>query len=64
LPNILAVKENPPALYRNIKDLFDGMESGEIRDIPEDLKTIIQYRTHRTIIGGETVKTDRYFIWA
>jgi hypothetical protein len=61
LPNILAVKENQPALYRNIKDLFDGMESGEIRDIRADLKTIIQYRTHRTIIGGETVKTGRYF---
>jgi predicted transposase YbfD/YdcC len=34
---ILAVKENQPTLYRNIKDLFEGMESGEIRDVPEDV---------------------------
>jgi predicted transposase YbfD/YdcC len=27
-----------------------------------DLKTIVQYRTYRTITGGETVKTDHYFI--
>jgi hypothetical protein len=73
------------------------MESGEIRDIPEDvwqsgsekgrgrvekrevrivkdidwlenkeawkdLNTILQYRTFRTIIGGETVTTDQYYI--
>jgi predicted transposase YbfD/YdcC len=94
---ILAVKKNQPTLYDNIKTYFDGMERGEIRDIPEDvwqselkkghgrlekrevrivtdidwlenkeawpdLKTIIQYRTYRTIIGCETVMTDQYFI--
>jgi predicted transposase YbfD/YdcC len=94
---ILAVKDNQPTLHRNIKDFFEGMESGEIRDIPEDvwrsalekghgrlekrevrivtgidwleskemwedLKTIIQYRTYRTKTGGETVQTDQYYI--
>jgi predicted transposase YbfD/YdcC len=94
---ILAGNENQPTLYGNIKDFFEGMESGEIRDIPEDvwqgklekghgrlerrevrtvtdidwlenkdmwkdLKAIIQYRTYRTEIGGETVKRDHYYI--
>jgi hypothetical protein len=37
LPNIIAVKENQPSLYENIKDYFDGMDSGEIPDMPEDV---------------------------
>jgi hypothetical protein len=31
LPNILAVKENQPTLYGNIRDFFDGIHA-----IPED----------------------------
>jgi hypothetical protein len=31
------VKENQKTLYQNSKDYFEGMESGEIRDLPEDL---------------------------
>jgi hypothetical protein len=28
----------------------------------KDLNSIIQYRTFRTILGGETVRTDQYYI--
>jgi predicted transposase YbfD/YdcC len=34
---IIAVKENQPTLYHDIKDYFDGLESGEISDIPADI---------------------------
>jgi predicted transposase YbfD/YdcC len=34
---ILAVKENQPTLHEDIKDYFEGMESGEIKELPEDL---------------------------
>jgi predicted transposase YbfD/YdcC len=34
---ILAVKENQKTLYNDIKDYFEGMERGEIRDLPEDI---------------------------
>jgi predicted transposase YbfD/YdcC len=34
---ILAVKENQPTLHENIKEYFDGMESGEIREMPQDV---------------------------
>jgi predicted transposase YbfD/YdcC len=34
---LLAVKDNQPTLHGNIRDFFEGMESGEIRDIPEDV---------------------------
>jgi predicted transposase YbfD/YdcC len=34
---LLAVKENQPTRYGNIKDFFEGMESGEIRELPEDV---------------------------
>jgi predicted transposase YbfD/YdcC len=33
----LAVKENQKGLYEDIKDYFEGMESGEIREMPEDV---------------------------
>lgn len=94
---VLAVKENQKTLYANIKDYFEGMESGEIRDLPEDIwqgeeerghgrkerreirtvtglewlenraawqdmKTIVQYRTFRTVKGKETAQTDQYYI--
>jgi predicted transposase YbfD/YdcC len=94
---ILAVKDNQETLHKNIRDFFDGMERGDIHDIPEDvwqsalekdhgrlekrevrivtaidwlenkelwqdLRTIIQYRTHRTKTGGKMVQTDQYYI--
>ncbi|MHB9292762.1 hypothetical protein Holit_01867 [Hollandina sp. SP2] len=34
---ILAVQENQSTLYEDIKDYFEGMESGEIQEQPEDL---------------------------
>ncbi|MDR0636556.1 MAG: ISAs1 family transposase, partial [Treponema sp.] len=34
---VLAVKENQKTLYNNIKEYFEGMESGEIGDLPEDI---------------------------
>jgi hypothetical protein len=34
---VLAVKDNQPMLYKDIKDYFEGMESGEIGELPEDV---------------------------
>jgi exo-beta-1,3-glucanase (GH17 family) len=34
---ILSVKENQKGLYEDIKEYFEGMESGEIREVPEDV---------------------------
>jgi predicted transposase YbfD/YdcC len=34
---ILSVKENQKGLYEDIKEYFEGMESGEIREPPEDV---------------------------
>jgi predicted transposase YbfD/YdcC len=34
---IIAVKENQPTLYKDIKDYFDGLESGDIPGLPDDL---------------------------
>jgi predicted transposase YbfD/YdcC len=33
----LAVKENQPTLYNDVKEYFEGLESGEIKDLPEDV---------------------------
>jgi tRNA A37 N6-isopentenylltransferase MiaA len=35
---ILAMKERQKTLYHNTKDYFEGMESGEIEELPEDLR--------------------------
>jgi predicted transposase YbfD/YdcC len=34
---VLAVKENQKGLYEDIKDYFEGMEIGEIEELPEDV---------------------------
>jgi predicted transposase YbfD/YdcC len=34
---ILSVKENQKRLYEDVRDYFEGMESGEIREPPEDV---------------------------
>jgi hypothetical protein len=43
---LLAVKENQKALYNNIKDCFEGMEGGEIGDLPEDIWQGEEERVH------------------
>jgi hypothetical protein len=47
---------------------IDWLENAETLRVSanmwKDLKTLIQYRTYRTILGEETVKTDRYYIRA
>jgi predicted transposase YbfD/YdcC len=34
---VLAVKENQKGLYDDIRDYFEGMESGEIGELPDDV---------------------------
>jgi hypothetical protein len=34
---IPAVKENRRTLYRDVKEYFEELESGEIRELPEDV---------------------------
>jgi len=94
---VLAVKENHPILYDEIKECFEYLdENTKARHMPEDLweselekdhgrierrrvrtvtdigfltgkehwkdiKSIIEYRSHRTIDGKTTI-TDRYYI--
>jgi predicted transposase YbfD/YdcC len=36
---LLAVKDNQPTLHQDIKEYFEGLESGEIGDLPEDVWT-------------------------
>ncbi|MDR1469971.1 MAG: ISAs1 family transposase [Spirochaetaceae bacterium] len=93
---VLAVKENQPVLYEGVRECFEGLESGEARDLSaeeytageerghgrvenrgvktvrdigwldraekwKDLKTVIEYRCHRTG-NGKTAVTKRYYI--
>jgi coenzyme F420-reducing hydrogenase delta subunit len=55
---VLAVKDNQPTPHGNIKDFFDGMESGEIRDIPEDVAAYMpgNHRWKRAAAGLKTAK--------
>jgi predicted transposase YbfD/YdcC len=34
---LIAVKDNQPILHEEIGDFFEGLESGDIRDLPEDV---------------------------
>jgi hypothetical protein len=43
---VLAVKENQPVLYKEVKEYFEGLESGEIGDLPEDLWITAEERGH------------------
>jgi predicted transposase YbfD/YdcC len=55
------VKENQKRLYEDIRDYFEGMESGEIREVPEDVwqggkeegHGRIERREIRTVAGLE-----------
>jgi predicted transposase YbfD/YdcC len=51
---VLAVKENQKTLYRNIKDYFEGMESGEIREMPEDMWQGEEKRDTGVLNGGKS----------
>jgi predicted transposase YbfD/YdcC len=46
---VLAVKENQPTLYQDIKDYFEGMEGGQIRELPDDIWETGEERGHGRI---------------
>jgi predicted transposase YbfD/YdcC len=58
---VLAVKENQPRLHQDIREYFEGMESGEIEEMPEDVWQGEEERGHgrverreiRTVTGLE-----------
>jgi predicted transposase YbfD/YdcC len=58
---IVSVKENQKGLYEDIREYFEGMESGEIREVPEDVwqggeekgDGRIERREIRTVTGLE-----------
>jgi predicted transposase YbfD/YdcC len=58
---ILSVKENQKGLYEDIREYFEGMESREIREVPEDVwqggeekgHGRIERREIRTVAGFE-----------
>jgi hypothetical protein len=43
----LAVKDNQSTLHQDIKEYFEGLEKGEIRDLPEDVWTSGEETGHR-----------------
>jgi predicted transposase YbfD/YdcC len=43
---ILAVKDNHPTLHRDIREYFEGLEQGDIRDLPEDVWITDEERKH------------------
>jgi predicted transposase YbfD/YdcC len=59
---ILAVKENQPSLYGDIKEYFEGMESGEIREMPEDIWQGVEERGHGRLERRE-IKTVTGLEW-
>jgi hypothetical protein len=46
LPNILSVKDNRPTPHKNIGEFFEGMENGEIPDMPEDVAACMPSGRH------------------
>jgi hypothetical protein len=58
---VIAVKENRKGLYEDIKDYFEGMEGGEIAELPGDIWQGEEERGHgrierreiRTVTGLE-----------
>jgi predicted transposase YbfD/YdcC len=49
----LSVKENRPALYGDIKEYFEGLETGKIRELPEDIYKTGEERGHGRIESRE-----------
>ncbi|MHB9293327.1 putative ISAs1 family transposase ISPto5 [Hollandina sp. SP2] len=50
---IREVKEKQPTLYEDIKDYFEGMESGEIQELSEDLWQGAEEQGHGRVEGRE-----------
>ncbi len=46
---VLAVKENHKTLYHDIKDYFEGLEQGDIRELPDDVWKTEEERKHGRI---------------
>ena len=59
---ILAVKDNHPALHNDILEYFDGIEQGDIRDLPEDVWETGEERGHGRIEQRE-VRTVTDIKW-
>ncbi|MHB9292853.1 putative ISAs1 family transposase ISPto5 [Hollandina sp. SP2] len=59
---ILAVQEHQPTLYEDIKDYFEGMESGEIKEQPEDLWQGAEEQGHGRVEGRE-IRTATGLEW-
>jgi predicted transposase YbfD/YdcC len=59
---ILSAKENQKGLYENIRDYFEGMESGEIREVPEDAWQGSEEKGHGRIERRE-IRTVAGFEW-
>jgi predicted transposase YbfD/YdcC len=59
---VLAVKENQPTLYTNIKEYFEGMEGGQIPEIPEDVWQSSTEKDHGRIERRE-IRTVRDVAW-
>jgi predicted transposase YbfD/YdcC len=59
---VLAVKENQPALYHDIKDYFEGMEGGQIRELPDDIWETGEERGHGRIEKRE-IRTVTGLSW-
>jgi predicted transposase YbfD/YdcC len=43
---ILAVKDNQPTLHQDIREYFEGLEQGDIRDLPDDVWQTGEERGH------------------
>jgi predicted transposase YbfD/YdcC len=59
---VLAVKENQPTLYHDIKDYFDGMEGGQIRELPDDIWETGEERGHGRVEKRE-IRTVTGLSW-
>jgi predicted transposase YbfD/YdcC len=46
---LLAVKDNQPALHQDIREYFEGLEQGDIRDLPDDLWVTDREKGHGRI---------------
>jgi predicted transposase YbfD/YdcC len=55
---LLVVKDNHPMLHQDIKEYFEGLETGEIRDLPEDVWISEEKTGHREGMVGSATATD------
>ena len=59
---ILAVKDNHKILHEDIRDYFDGLEQGDIRDLPDDVWKTDEERKHGRVEQRE-VRTVTDISW-